>query len=440
MLSNSAKQKIALIALIPTCIFGFTSITTHLPLNPNAIHQNGPSSSVSSRLSLVSSTSTQDGITTRGPETGSPLNMICDERREFELNLGKAMDTLKKDYPDILTQAPDFSIFDEDLEVVDPSGVTIRGIKNYETSFAVVRTITGFFYSTEDSGLTFRTVFDCTRNSIRISWNAVLVPKAVYGGVRNQVHVDGISVYEMDRKTGMIIQHRVENLLVNGNPVHAPKGVVYALSKEVAGASVAGAGGFGIGQGSLPSTTSTTTAKSKGFQLEFRPPKIFSRGYSPLFTMTSSASSDDESGNNNNFDEDAYQRKNDTRRKYGLPSLSPEEFMKIEAEVRQLELVQQQKQQQAAQQNAAALAAEEKKKKRGSFLKNMMGDVLTDTCESNYDCERPMVCCDFMFKKVCCASGMKVMNFVPGQMQPLRVPIPAKVPRGGPDGFPEDGY
>lgn len=433
MLSNSAKQKIALIAIIPTCIFGFSSITTHLPLNPNANH-NTPSLSVSSRLSLVS-TSTQDGVTTRGIETGSPLNMICDERREFELKLGKAMDTLKKDYPYILTQAPDFSIFDEDLEVVDPSGVTIRGIKNYETSFTVVRTITGFFYSTEESGLTFRTVFDCTRNSIRISWNAVLVPKEIYGGLRNQVHVDGISVYEMDRKTGMIIQHRVENLLVNGNPVHAPKGVVYALSKEMAG--VPAAGGFGIDQGPL---SSPTTAKSKGFQLEFRSPKIFSRGYSPLFTMTSSASSDGESGNDNPFDEDAYQRKNDTRRKYGLPALSPEEFMKIEAEVRQLELVQQQKQQQAAQQNAAALAAEEKKKKRGNFLKNMMGDVLTDTCESNYDCERPMVCCDFMFKKVCCASGMKVMNGIPGEMQPLRVPIPAKFPRGGPDGFPEDAY
>jgi len=32
--------------------------------------------------------------------------MICDERQEFEVNLGKAVDTLKKDYPHILTCPP----------------------------------------------------------------------------------------------------------------------------------------------------------------------------------------------------------------------------------------------------------------------------------------------------------------------------------------------
>jgi hypothetical protein len=30
----------------------------------------------------------------------------CEERQEFELNLGKAVDTLKNDYPDILTCPP----------------------------------------------------------------------------------------------------------------------------------------------------------------------------------------------------------------------------------------------------------------------------------------------------------------------------------------------
>jgi hypothetical protein len=37
----------------------------------------------------------------------SPLQMmICDERQEFEINLGKAVDTLKHDYPDLLTEPP----------------------------------------------------------------------------------------------------------------------------------------------------------------------------------------------------------------------------------------------------------------------------------------------------------------------------------------------
>lgn len=370
-------------------------------------------------------------VVSKTSETGSPtspLNMMCDERREFEMKLGKAVDTLKKDYPDMLTDAPDFSIFDENLEVVDPSGVTLHGIKTYETSFAVVRSIVAFFYCPESSGLTFRLVYDWARNNIRVSWNTVLVPKAIYGGERNQLHVDGISVYEINRESGMITQHRVEHLLVNGNPVHAPNGVVHALTNEVTqGVPVGGFGGFGIERN-----------KQNGFRLEFKSSNLnpFRQNRNSLFTMTSSAS--DNSGEN--FDRKAFEKKNATRKKYGLPALSEEEFMKIEAEVRELELIQREKQQAARQMAAAELAAEEKKKKRGNFLRNMMGDIMTDTCESNYDCERPMVCCDFVFKKVCCASGMKVMNGIPGQMQPLRVPVPVEFPRGGPDGMPGDVY
>jgi hypothetical protein len=31
---------------------------------------------------------------------------MADERREFEMNLGKAMDVLKKDYPKMLHKSP----------------------------------------------------------------------------------------------------------------------------------------------------------------------------------------------------------------------------------------------------------------------------------------------------------------------------------------------
>ena len=41
-----------------------------------------------------------------GVPGSTPLRMIVDEQREFELALGKAVDTLKKDYPDILKADP----------------------------------------------------------------------------------------------------------------------------------------------------------------------------------------------------------------------------------------------------------------------------------------------------------------------------------------------
>ena len=34
------------------------------------------------------------------------LQTLADERREYELNLGKAMDTLRKDYPTMLYKTP----------------------------------------------------------------------------------------------------------------------------------------------------------------------------------------------------------------------------------------------------------------------------------------------------------------------------------------------
>jgi hypothetical protein len=42
----------------------------------------------------------------RGEDSATVQMMLTDERQEFELNLGKAVDTLKHDYPDILTEPP----------------------------------------------------------------------------------------------------------------------------------------------------------------------------------------------------------------------------------------------------------------------------------------------------------------------------------------------
>lgn len=52
--------------------------------------------------------SSRPAVGSRGSRIGSPVprkvQMVIDERAEFEMNLGKAVDTLKKDYPKILTE------------------------------------------------------------------------------------------------------------------------------------------------------------------------------------------------------------------------------------------------------------------------------------------------------------------------------------------------
>merc|ERR1712232_1547005 len=93
----------------------------------------------------------------------------------------------------------------------------------------------------------------------------------------------------------------------------------------------------------------------------------------------------------------------------------------------------------SAQQQAAAAAemADKSEKSPKGFFDKLFGNVVKDTCENNFDCERPEVCCDFGFKKMCCTSGQSVFNGSQSLYgQPAFVPVPADVGypegRGGP--------
>lgn len=162
------------------------------------------------------------------------LRQMADERREFELNLGKAMDVLRSDYPNMLREMPDMSIYHDDLKVVDPSGVQLTGINNYKNSFRFLQTLVGLFYNTQYSSVKSRMVYDFARSAIRISWHVVLVPKVV-GNRRNSVYIDGISIYTLGRESGKILEHRVEQMLINNTPVRPPYGVFTALMQDFAG-------------------------------------------------------------------------------------------------------------------------------------------------------------------------------------------------------------
>eukprot|EP00538_Stauroneis_constricta_P002724 CAMPEP_0119547984 /NCGR_PEP_ID=MMETSP1352-20130426/2008_1 /TAXON_ID=265584 /ORGANISM="Stauroneis constricta, Strain CCMP1120" /LENGTH=261 /DNA_ID=CAMNT_0007593123 /DNA_START=96 /DNA_END=881 /DNA_ORIENTATION=+ len=160
------------------------------------------------------------------------IQSIADERREFQLNLGKAMDTIRKDMPEILRKQPDYSIYHKDITVVDPSGVTVRGIDNYRSSIKFLQTFISFWFKKERSGLQFRMVYDFCRSSIKVSWNAVLIPKVPLG---KPVYVDGISVYKLNPESGKIIEHKFENLIINNTPVVPPYGLFSMMQQDLVG-------------------------------------------------------------------------------------------------------------------------------------------------------------------------------------------------------------
>ena len=132
---------------------------------------------------------------------------------------------------------------------------------------------------------------------------------------------------------------------------------------------------------------------------------------------------------NDSFDQDALDRKNASRKKFGLKPMTPEEFMENEAKVQQLVLEQEHK--------AAALQQEAAQKRRVSetrtqspvpgFLDKIFGDALPETCESNYDCQAPKVCCDFGVSKVCCSGGSKQRSRE-GELALVPVPVDVMPP------------
>lgn len=331
-----------------------------------------------------------------------PIKMIMDDQREYEMNIGKAVDTLKKDYPKILTQDVDYSIYHPDLVVVDPSGVTLQGVQTYKGSFSFLHTVVNFFYCEEASGVTFRLVYDWARNNVRVSWNAVLVPKIIYGGVRNKLYVDGISVYEVDRMSGLISKHSIERLVVNDSPVRSPQGVLHGLAAEIINPSGGEVPVLGLAGAD---NSNTNFAFKNNFQM--------------------SMSSSDNSSDISSEDAAEFDRKNLARKKFGLPPITIDEFLKLQAEVsQQREAVQES----LRKQQLAKQMEEEKKKKEGNIFTKMFEKATKDECESNWDCERPLVCCDLIVKKMCCNSGMKVNNFGPGDLAEVRVT----------DGYPQE--
>lgn len=343
----------------------------------------------------------------------TPMAVDQHENSEYTLQVGRALDSLKNDYPKILVDDPDYTIYDSSIVARDPSGFEIHGIGKYRQVFSLVHTIVNLFYCPEKSLLTLRMVHDQCHNNIRVSWNAEVVPKQIFGGTKTTLHVDGISVYEL-KSTGKVREHRIERLLINDKPVE--RGIVDALKQQV------------VDKDFIPVYATPETKRGSPNQiLKFQKSSIFSQSRS-LFSpdekaitrstklLSSRADEVEHDSQYPGLDWEALEKKNDSRKKFGLNPISPEEFLEIEAQVQQMAT--QERAKHAANLDAAEIPPP-KESSKGGILKKLFGAVLEDTCESNFDCERPEVCCDYGFKKSCCRSG----SMVGAQQEPVRIPV-----------------
>jgi hypothetical protein len=292
------------------------------------------------------------------------------------------------------------------LELIDPSGVHLAGVKNYKAAFSLLHAVVGIFYCPDRSLMKHRMCFDKARQNIRIHWNAEVIPKKIFGGQKSTLNVDGISVYEISRVSGNITQHRIEHLVINDTPVVPEQGIFAALRGIAKKSNVDGIPVFNTG---LEAAQENQVMSFRNFH-PFSTSVLFSTDHDKSSSSPRAAASPASSAGSSSTDPTtaALEKKNEVRKKFGLAPLTPDEFAELQEQVRLLDAEQQQQRSAAAA--AAAEMAAKKKKEDGGFFKKIFGDALEDTCDSNYDCQRPEVCCDFVFKKMCCTSGMRILD------------------------------
>ena len=261
----------------------------------------------------------------------------------------------------------------------------------------------------------------------RVSWNVELVPKMIYGGVNNILHVDGISEYNLDRDSGLITEHKVTHLLINDQAVRPANGVWNALS-EMSPIDVEGAGVPVFFKADQKQWDEMTHVK---FQT-WNPLTQFGSSTSLFSNPNEQAMQLPDASINTDspvpYDRDAYNRKNQSRKKFGMPPLTPEEFIAIEEEIRGMDEINKKKAKFLAEQFAQnAQNAKEEANNKENILGKIFGGVLKNGCESNFDCERPQVCCDVGFKKICCSNGLGIVDGIPVEKYQrglLRMPLP----------------
>lgn len=388
-------------------------------------------------------------MTTSSQSSGtveSPINEIIESRRKFELQLGKTIDTLNADYPELLKAAPQYEIYNQRVSVVDPSGVeAIRGIEQYKNMFGVLRMAAGLFYSKNNSFIEHKLVYDWVRSQIRVSFKITLVKNnsnskdpattshqqamdAVLGtrasAKNDHTVVSGISEYFVDAE-GKIVKHVISNIVINNHPVTIGLGMGDLFNLQQGKVATNGAGGM-IGSFAPPTLTPTLTSNPSpipGFQKSLR---LGNQRHSAarqtllrLYTVSPSASDDQYDGLKKSFAE-----KNEARVKFGLKPITFDEYKKILTDNADVGTTFRSNQQTKEEEKLKLGAAPGTPQNPINIFSSVLSAILPkdldrpQTCETFEDCDN-MECCDLIVAKICCKTGLGSHAYMPDL-----VPVP----------------
>lgn len=138
-----------------------------------------------------------------------PPRLENDIENLYNLNVGSAIDSIRRDFPLMFQQEPDLSIFTEDVTLCDRSGPLLRGKKMYSTFFSslrIARRLTVVKPVVKVLSLRHMAWRDeiCVRFSVTMEVGLCL----------EAVQFDAISVYRLNGK-GIIYEHRIDDVTRN---------------------------------------------------------------------------------------------------------------------------------------------------------------------------------------------------------------------------------
>ena len=337
------------------------------------------------------------------------------EVNDYQVNFGRAIDRLQDDYPRILREEPDVSIFSENLLLKDDSGVRLQGIEQYLRMFAMMRFLRNSTMTGDE--VTFRIVVDGPE--VRVRWHAKLWvkdPRTALPGIFAPdeppvIIIDGVSVYEAN-DAGFIFSHKLEDVEVTPSSVQDALNGILAVAWPRAQSVLVPVGG-------VSSSTVSSTSKSPAIAMspfmaatrtclrtvldleepkdgEYVPSLVHPTAITTVTTAVTTVTT-------------AVSAAQAQRRASVPVAMAGRGETPMERALRE----------RAEDTETARQRAEQRRQKQregdggfigriASTLNDGLFDLSPQGCESNYDCERPEVCCDLVFARICCSSGSMI--------------------------------
>jgi len=302
---------------------------------------------------------------------------------EFELNQGRAIDALRFDYPRLFDAKPDLSIFREDVTLHDVSGgMRLQGVRQYERLFDALRFLRRT--SMSDAELTYHIYVH--GSNIRMRWSAKLLLRDPAFGIQRLDIVDGVSLYELD-DNGMVRTHKLENVVLRGKEQSRPLSLVNIWPLSAVGTP----------ELAMPCFTA----------------------HAPVAVVVPPAA-----------DRQMVVAQPQPQRAQPLTRRAPSPHASAVSGETPMQRAARERAEDA--EKARSLAEANEPKKAGGFSALLPSIRAPQPCESSYDCEAPMVCCDLLVASICCTGGL----MIPARPEPLlqRQAIPIPVERDAPLG------